>query len=55
MIIRQPPTVLIVGVSKRVALAAVLRKLATKWGLFGAQDPQGADYRACQNFGPLYG
>jgi L-fucose isomerase len=24
------------------------------WGLFGAQDPQGADYRACKNFGPLY-
>jgi L-fucose isomerase len=24
------------------------------WGLFGAQDPQGADYRACANFGPLY-
>jgi L-fucose isomerase len=25
------------------------------WGLFGAQDAQGADYRACQNFGPIYG
>jgi len=25
------------------------------WGLFGAMDPQGADYRACVNFGPLYG
>jgi L-fucose isomerase len=25
------------------------------WGLFGAQDPIGADYRACANFGPLYG
>jgi L-fucose isomerase len=25
------------------------------WGLFGEQDLQGADYRACQNFGPLYG
>jgi L-fucose isomerase len=24
------------------------------WGLFGAQDPQGADYRACANFGPIY-
>ncbi|MEI8351661.1 MAG: L-fucose isomerase [bacterium] len=24
------------------------------WGLFGEQDPQGADYRACSNFGPLY-
>jgi L-fucose/D-arabinose isomerase len=27
----------------------------TAWGLFGAQDPQGADYRACANFGPIYG
>jgi L-fucose/D-arabinose isomerase len=26
----------------------------TCWGLFGAQEPQGADYRACANFGPLY-
>jgi L-fucose isomerase len=25
------------------------------WSAFGALDPQGADYRACQNFGPLYG
>ncbi len=25
------------------------------WSAFGAQDPQGADYRACGNFGPLYG
>ena len=24
------------------------------WGLFGADDPIGADYRACANFGPLY-
>ncbi|MCL4561712.1 MAG: L-fucose isomerase [Chloroflexi bacterium] len=24
------------------------------WGAFGANDPQGADYRACANFGPLY-
>jgi len=24
------------------------------WGLFGALDPQGADYRACANFGPIY-
>lgn len=24
------------------------------WGLFGAMDQQGADYRACANFGPLY-
>ena len=25
------------------------------WGAFGAMDPQGADFRACANFGPLYG
>jgi L-fucose/D-arabinose isomerase len=25
------------------------------WGMFGAQDPMGADYRACANFGPVYG
>ena len=25
------------------------------WAQFGAQDPVGADYRACANFGPLYG
>jgi len=25
------------------------------WNLFGALEPQGADYRACANFGPLYG
>ena len=24
------------------------------WGLFGADDPIGADYRACANYGPLY-
>jgi L-fucose isomerase len=24
------------------------------WSLFGAQEPQGADFRACANFGPLY-
>ncbi len=24
------------------------------WSAFGAMDPQGADYRACGNFGPLY-
>lgn len=24
------------------------------WARFGALDPQGADYRACANFGPLY-
>jgi len=25
------------------------------WGLFGIDDPIGADYRACKNFGPIYG
>jgi L-fucose isomerase len=25
------------------------------WSSFGASDPTGADYRACANFGPLYG
>jgi len=25
------------------------------WNLFGVQDPQGADFRACANFGPVYG
>jgi L-fucose isomerase len=25
------------------------------WATFGAMDPQGADFRACANFGPLYG
>lgn len=25
------------------------------WNLFGAQEPEAADYRACANFGPLYG
>ncbi len=25
------------------------------WAAFGAMDAQGADYRACANFGPLYG
>ncbi|QEL85755.1 L-fucose isomerase [Bacillus mycoides] len=24
------------------------------WGMFGTKDPEVADYRACQNFGPLY-
>lgn len=24
------------------------------WGLFGTKDHEAADYRACQNFGPLY-
>jgi L-fucose isomerase len=51
-----------------IALAALLRIPVTMhnvaeekvfrpsaWGMFGAQDPMGADYRACANFGPLYG
>ena len=25
------------------------------WNLFGTADREGADFRACQNFGPLYG
>jgi len=25
------------------------------WTAFGAQEPQGADFRACANYGPLYG
>jgi L-fucose isomerase len=25
------------------------------WTAFGAGDPDGADFRACKNFGPLYG
>ena len=25
------------------------------WNLFGTEDAQGADFRACANFGPLYG
>lgn len=25
------------------------------WGLFGTADQEGADFRACANFGPLYG
>ncbi len=27
----------------------------TAWTAFGAMDPIGADFRACANFGPLYG
>ena len=51
-----------------VALAALLRipvcmhNLETEtlfrpsaWSAFGTDDPTGADYRACANFGPLYG
>ncbi|MGA2261180.1 MAG: L-fucose isomerase [Acidobacteriota bacterium] len=32
---------------------AVFRPSA--WTAFGAHEPQGADFRACANFGPLYG
>ncbi len=51
-----------------IALAATLRIPVTMhnvpeeqifrpsaWSAFGALDPVGADYRACANFGPLYG
>ena len=27
----------------------------SSWSAFGASDPVGADYRACGNFGPIYG
>lgn len=33
--------------------AKVFRPAA--WNGFGTADPEGADYRACENFGPLYG
>lgn len=51
-----------------IALAAMLRvpvcmhNVSAKdifrpavWSAFGTSDPEGADYRACKNFGPLYG
>jgi L-fucose/D-arabinose isomerase len=25
------------------------------WAAFGANEPQGADFRACAAYGPLYG
>jgi L-fucose isomerase len=25
------------------------------WSSFGTADPEGADYRACKSFGPVYG
>jgi L-fucose isomerase len=50
-----------------IALAAMLRipvdmhnvaaeqvSRPSAWARFGALDPQGADYRACQTYGPLY-
>jgi L-fucose isomerase len=27
----------------------------SSWNLFGTQELQAADYRACANFGPVYG
>ena len=36
-----------------VAETTIFRPSA--WNLFGAQELQSADYRACANFGPLYG
>ncbi len=36
-----------------VSTERVLRPSA--WNAFGSMDPQGADYRACAGFGPLYG
>jgi len=51
-----------------VSLASILRIPVTmhnlpeetlfrpsSWNMFGAMDPQGADFRACANFGPIYG
>jgi len=26
----------------------------SSWAAFGTADPEGADFRACKNFGPLY-
>jgi len=25
------------------------------WSAFGTEDSEGADFRACRNFGPMYG
>ncbi|MEI7807085.1 MAG: L-fucose isomerase, partial [Verrucomicrobiota bacterium] len=36
-----------------VAAEKVFRPSA--WAAFGTADLEGADYRACQNFGPIYG
>ncbi|MBD3291036.1 L-fucose isomerase [candidate division KSB1 bacterium] len=36
-----------------VAAERIFRPSA--WSAFGTADPEGADYRACFNFGPLYG
>jgi L-fucose/D-arabinose isomerase len=36
-----------------VAVEKVFRPGA--WTVFGTADLEGADFRACKNFGPLYG
>ncbi|HPT01508.1 MAG TPA: L-fucose isomerase [Bacteroidales bacterium] len=36
-----------------IKASAIFRPAA--WNAFGTADPEGADYRACKNFGPLYG
>jgi L-fucose isomerase len=36
-----------------VAAERIFRPSA--WVAFGTRDLEGADYRACANFGPLYG
>ncbi|MDZ4199554.1 MAG: L-fucose isomerase, partial [Kiritimatiellia bacterium] len=36
-----------------VDVAQIFRPSA--WNLFGSANPEGADFRACANFGPLYG
>jgi L-fucose isomerase len=36
-----------------VSEEAIFRPSA--WTAFGAADPEGADFRACENYGPLYG
>jgi len=35
-----------------VAVEKVFRP--SSWAAFGPADLEGADYRACKNFGPLY-
>jgi L-fucose isomerase len=36
-----------------IARDRILRPSA--WRSFGTADPEGADFRACANYGPLYG
>ena len=41
------------GAGTRISEESVYRPHC--WGLFGgSDDPTGADFRACANFGPLY-